>query len=110
MRMPIIRSNLAAIADLEVRSFWAQATADVLSQKMPMCLYFKHIGNVSKSSQFSVAPANSRSFIVMVPVLLVEVTRLFCMSCGHSNCHSIGSMGDVPLVQIPPAPILHASL
>ena len=66
-----------AIFDFDVRSFVAQDTAEVLSQNMPICLCFRHIGRVSSISQFSVAPANSRSFIVIVPFLLDEVTRLF---------------------------------
>eukprot|EP00957_Ditylum_brightwellii_P127338 9709533-Ditylum_brightwellii.AAC.1 len=39
MRMPSTRRSLAAGIDLDVRSFAAQFTVEVLSQNIPMCLF-----------------------------------------------------------------------
>jgi hypothetical protein len=75
--IPIMRRSLAAMLEEDVRSVVAQETAAVLSQNIPMCLCFKGICSDSSSSQFSVAPASSKSFIVIFPVLFVEETMLF---------------------------------
>jgi hypothetical protein len=110
MRMPIIRSSRPATIDFDVRSLCAQDTADVLSQNTPMCLCSSCTSWHSRTSQFKAAPASSKSFIVIFPPLLLEVTRSFLMSSGHSMCHNSGDILEVPLVQTPPVPMPQESL
>ena len=111
MRIPSIRRSRPATIDLDVLSLYAQATAEVLSQKIPMCLwvrsmFFWH----SSTSQFRIAPANSRSFIVRVPFMLLNVISCDLMSSGHSSCQRMGDRCDRPLVQTPPVPMPQESL
>ena len=64
--------------DFDEDSLVAQATAGVLSQKMPMWECLRLNGLIcSSTSQASSTPAISRSEIDIFPFLLFEETRLF---------------------------------
>ena len=64
----------------------------------------------SRARKPNSAPANSKSFIVIVPFGFYAVTRLYCISCGHSTFHINGFRHLVPLHHTPPAPRRHASV
>ena len=98
------------MTDWEVRNLYAHATADVLSQNVPTCSCCRLIGWSSRASQLSMAPASSRSLMVMDPDGFWSVTSCAWMSAGHSTCQINGCNGLSPLHHTPPAPNLQALL
>ena len=110
IRSPSIRNNLPAVRLLEVRSLYAHATADMLSQNVTRCAYWRFPIRCSRMRKANTAPASSSVLMEIVPVGFSRVTRARCMSAGHSNFHRNGSRGCVPEHQTPPAPNPHASV
>ena len=104
------RSRRPAMIDFDVVNLYVHATAEVLSQNMPMCLKTRSSHTYSNTIHPITIPASSRSLIVMVPFLFVDVTRLCLMSSGHSYCHTQYCIGSSPGVITPPAPSAHASV
>jgi hypothetical protein len=60
--------------------------------------------DASSTSQCNRTPINLRSEMVRRPDLLVDETRLYWTSFGHSQNHTIGDRRFVPPNQTPPAP------
>ena len=67
------RSNRPAGIEVDVRNLYAHDTAEVLSQKIPMCDSSMGTPDDSNASQFRAIPASSRSLIVSVPVGFLSV-------------------------------------
>ena len=73
-------------------------------------LYGCGVPGTARARKPNSAPANSKSFIVIVPFGFSAVTRLSWISCVHSTCHIIGFRYLVPLHHTPPSPRRHASV
>ena len=99
------RNSAAAFAEVVVEPFTSHATADVLSQNIPTCLYERSGTTSSRTSQPRTMPASSKSLIVMVPF---DISSF--MSSGHSTCHTIFGIWMLPDTTTPPDPIPHASV
>jgi hypothetical protein len=104
------RHKCPPIADFDDDNRVAQATAGVLSQKMPTCECFRHTGLMfSRTSQASRTPAISRFEMLTCPVLLVAETSCCLISSGHVMRHTVGLICLSPLIHTPPTPCLEAS-
>lgn len=100
-----------ATVEVEVLLFVTQFTAELLSQKSPVCTYCSDIGVMpSKMSHASSVPAVSRSLINIDPCLFASDTTSCCRSWSHSNIHTkkFGKEHD-PYTHTPPAANFDAS-
>ena len=99
------RRSAPATEDVVVEPFLSQDMADVLSAKIPTCLYSKVVKSSSVASHPKTMPASSRSLIVRTPL-----SNRALMSVGHSYCHTTGGIVSFPDTMTPPEPNLHASV
>ena len=99
------RSRAAATCDVDVDPRRSHETAEVLSQKIPMCWCLRSVNRASMTSHPRTIPANSRSLIVMLPCNFASL-----ISSGHSSFQTMYGTTRDPGTTTPPAPILHASV
>ena len=110
IRMQSSRSSLDAGIDFAVRYLLVQLTALELSQFRPTRLNTRSSTRFSNTSHSMIMPASSRSFMVIVPSRFDQVTSSACMSAGNSTRQTMNPMSSVMPIQIPPHPLLQASL
>ena len=99
------RRSAPAAFDVVVEPFWSQAIADVLSAKIPICLYSRDVNSSSVASHPRTMPASSKSLMVRMP--LSKSARI---SLGHSYCQTTGGTVSLPDSMTPPEPSLQASV
>ena len=73
--------------DFDVHNLFAQLIGEVLSQYAPTCLSLRVGMMISRTIQFIIMPASSKSLMLMSPFGFEFVTRWFCISIGHLSCH-----------------------
>ena len=78
-------------------SHFLSDTADVLSQKVPICSGSKGRCVLSSASLFRRRPASSRSVMVICPFGFVSLMRASWISCVHYICHRNGVSISIPL-------------
>jgi hypothetical protein len=104
------RSKCPAMTDLEDCKRLLQATAGVLSQKIPTVEYCNDSGAIcSMTSQAISTPAISRSELVTEPFGFDVDIMLDVISAGHCFLNTVGGMYLVPLSHTPPTPEPEAS-
>eukprot|EP00957_Ditylum_brightwellii_P190443 14497263-Ditylum_brightwellii.AAC.1 len=108
MQRPRRQRRHAAGMFFEVQSFYAQLTTNVLLHWKPMWQRRREVVISSKYRNPSTIPANSKLFMIIVPVGLLSVMNAVSSPCGKNSCHTTNSTEDVPGVQTPLAPSLHA--
>lgn len=90
-------------------SLLVQATDDVLSQKMLVCLNFKSVVICSSTSHWRSTPAISKSLMLRSPLGLSFVFNRCWTSLGNVMRQTTYGSLSLPPIQMPPAPYLHAS-
>ena len=108
IRLPRTLSSSDATSDDEQLLFLIQLTVGVLSHES-MVLVCRSGTIMARTRRCRMAPASSRSELVMVPCGFVWVSKACFTGVGHSNCHTVGGNCLFPPNHTPPAPVPDAS-
>ena len=104
------QSSCDAGIDAEVLPLYSHDTADVLSQKNTVYLYFKSRTKYSSTSHTKTSPANPRLLMVNFPFYFPSDTSSFWISVGNVNYHTHGCTLCNPDLITPPDNSLKASV
>ena len=104
------QSSLTARIDVEVLPIYIHYTADLLSQKLPICLNFIISTPYSSTSHPITNPTSLILFIVNLTFGFVWYSNSFWIFCGHTYGHTQSCMLLNPGAITLPAPNWHMSM